>query len=430
MRITSLSIMAGWLGILLAALTTPVAQASPLNGRPDAVILKGKALPRQALGALRYQYRLYSQADSIFKPAPFQIDEYDPAGEIILPHDPSSRLDVDKGVFDENDELVFMASDSGERAVGKPAVAGCDSIFEIGIRDHSKGSTGYVYLAKCLNPGPLNPVKYVAWDKSLRTASTDNYRIGYRLGNVAYYDYLSLFQGPDLLDRLKIRLSVGIGSLHKVFSEDDFHKEGGLAYLAGPVRLVYANRCEISLGLFGSIPAPQYIFFYRDWVLLSNKLDFRFNPTVLGLDLDVAVIHDFSLPPRGGYMICSNAVPDCAPITGQMTPKINKTANQEQGWGGVRGPEGAMITRFVKDPRLSVVSSAIYLDDVSAQNKPEYIPGARPEIGFRISNWGNVGKGVYSLDFYHYFMKSYSTDQVARFDSMIFEPLEVVVIVR
>jgi hypothetical protein len=422
--------MAGWLGILLAALTTPVAQASPLNGRPDAVILKGKALPPQALSARREQYRLYSQADSIFKPVPFQIDEYDPAGEIILPHDSRSRLDVDKGVFDENDELVFMASDSGDRAVGKPSLPGCDSLFEISIHDSGKGCTGYAYLGKCSDPGPSSPLKYVAWDESLRTASTDSYRMGYQLGNVAYYDYLSLFQGPDLLDRLKMRLSVGIGSLRKVFSEDDFHKEGGTAYLADPVRVVYANRCEISLGIFGSIPAPQYIYFYRNWVLLSNKLDFRFNPTVLGLDLDVEVLHDFSLPQSSGYMICSNAVPACVPITGKMTPEINKIVNQEQVWGGVRGPEGAMITRFVKDPRLSVVSTAIYLDDAAAENKPEYMPGARPEIGFRIGNWGNVGKGVYSLDFYHCFMKSYSTDEVVRFDRMIFEPLEVVVTVR
>lgn len=429
-RRTALSIMAGALGFFLAGSVFIIvgSPASPLSGRPDAVIVKGKMLPRLALGARREQYRLFAQAGSTLKPVPFQIDEYDTAGNIILQKGSQSRSDSVKGAFNENDELVFMAFDSASRVSGKPSISGCDSIFEISITDSQKGSTGYVYLARCSNPAPLSPVKYVEWDEARRTAITKSYKMGWQLGNLAYYDYLSIFDGPDLLDRLKVRISVGKGSLRKVFTEEDFYKKDGLAYLAGPVRVVYANRADIRLGPLGSIPAPQFVYFYRDWVYLHNELDFRFNPAVLGLDFEVEVIHDFSLDKTRGYKICSNAATaGCIAITGRMTPEVGNIKNKMMVWGGIWGPEGAMITRFAKDPRLPTISTGIYLDDDSARHKPEYIPGSSPEIGFRISNWKGADKGVYFLDFYNYFMKTYLAFEVARFDRMLFEPLKVAV---
>jgi len=397
----------------------------PLADRVDAVIVKGKALPASMLGALKGRYRLFAQRGSGLVPVPYQIDERDPKGEILMRRGPKAAVDSDKGAFDANDELVFMAFDTGGKAPGKPAISGCGTFAEIAVSDVKKGVTGYVYLAKCSSPPAASSKKYARWDPAKRLAITDRYKMGWREEkfHYHYYDYLSLFGGPDILDRVKIRIAVGFKRLHLVFKEDSF-KPDVLGYISGPVRAVLYNKAVLKLGIVGRIPAPMCVYWYRDYIHIHNLLDNSVNPASVGLDYQVRILHDLKVDRAKGYKICANMIPDCMAVTGKMTPEMDKIVKKELRWGGFQGPDGAIISRLVMDPKLYTRSIAFYLDDDNAKRKPEYIRGSAPEMGFFVVDWKKAVKGIRYLDFYHYVMKKYSKAQVMRYSRITKNPLK------
>lgn len=61
-------------------------------------------------------YGLFVLKDGAIVPIPFQIDEVigvDKNREFVYTHGKKKTQDEDKGVFDANDQLVFMARDLG-----------------------------------------------------------------------------------------------------------------------------------------------------------------------------------------------------------------------------------------------------------------------------------------------------------------------------
>jgi len=397
----------------------------PFGDRIDAVIMKGKSLPASILGAPIDNYGLYAANGSAVEPIPFQVDEYDDKDEILMQKGPRPRPDSDNGAFDGNDELVFMASDAGGKVSAKPAIDGCGSVVEIGLSDSKSGAKGYVYLAKCSAAPQKSGRRYIQWNAKNSMAITKRYKMGFQKGPNFHYDYMSTYGGPDLLDRLKVRVSVGRGRLRKVFNEENHFKNKIQGYIYGPVRISYSNLSKIGLGPFGAIPVPQHIFFYRDYVYLNNWIDSRFNPAVMGLDFEIGIMHDLELDRSKNYKLCANVVPNCEVIDGRMTPEREALKQKELRWGGVSGSSGAVITKFIMDPQLPTRSMGIYEDDPNRTNKPEFIPGSNPEVGFLVVDLKKAPKGIFFLDFYHYFMKKYSKAEFDRLDRLTTNPLKV-----
>ena len=58
---------------------------------------------------------MYAESGGILKPVPYQIDERRPDGDFAFPFGPRPSFDDDRGIFDDNDELVFMVKDVGGR---------------------------------------------------------------------------------------------------------------------------------------------------------------------------------------------------------------------------------------------------------------------------------------------------------------------------
>jgi len=412
--------------VFAAALFSMVQGGSsgPFADKEDAVIVAGKELPPAFLGTPISKYRLFAQVGSSLEAVPFQIDERNDKGILLVQKGPKAVPDSDNGAFDANDELVFMAWDAGVKASGKPTISGCESVAEISVTDAKTNTAGYVYLAKCSNPPAPSSKRYVQWDEAKRTGITEAYKFGWQQGPVFHYDIISIYGGPDILDRLKVRLTGSFGGIKMNFNEHNF-KSDIYGYISGPVRAMYYNNAKLTLGPLGGIPGGQFNYFYRDWVYMRNYIDLRFNPAVIGINYTIEFNHDLVLDRSKGYKLCTETVPDCLPITGKPTPEQLAIAKKELRWGGVQGPEGAVITRIVIAPQLPLKVSGVYVDDEKANRKPEYFPGSSPEIGFFTYNWKAAGKGVFYLDFYDYFMKKYSKSELARFDSIIFNPLKV-----
>lgn len=398
-------------------------QAGPLADRKDAVVLSGKQLPAKALGAKVDSCRVFASSGASLAAIPFQIDRFDKDGKILVKTGPKAAPDWNTATFGATDQLALMAHDMGAQQAS-PKVEGCADPVEIIATDTKAGAKGYAYLFRCTNPPPLAKARYARWDAAKRMAVTDAYRLGWQEKLAYYYDYISINNGPDILDRLKIRITVGLGRLRKTFTEENFIPTF-YGVNDGPVRVVY--RCDnlIDLGILKKLPIGQNLFFYDTWALFGSPLDSRFNPAVLGLDFDVAIELDMALQRSRGYKLCSESSPDCPVIDGVMTDAETALAKKELHWGGITGPEGAHIIRFVMDPRLPTKAMGIIVDDDKVKDTPEYIPGSSPVIGFDVVNWKTAKPGIYNLDFYLYFMKQYSDKELKSFEKIVFEKLRV-----
>jgi hypothetical protein len=156
--------------VLLCALLLPFAtQASTLDRDRDPVVMTGLDLPAfsgapvDRIAAFRYQGGWIQ--------IPVQIDERDlvdfgtvydqaPTGIATLTYtDGATYAGPDSDpLFDDDDELVFMAADAGDRtphAQDRPVGLVAGSGLEVEINDPLGGGTGYVYLFE--TDGTLDP---------------------------------------------------------------------------------------------------------------------------------------------------------------------------------------------------------------------------------------------------------------------------------
>ncbi len=162
----------GLLGVAAGAcalLAVAAAAASTLTRDRDPVVMQGQDLP--ALSGAEVDRVVAFAYSGGWIQIPVQIDErklvdygvvYDttPIGILSLAYaDPDTYTGADSDpAFDDDDELVFMAADAGERApAGSPAPGGvlANSGVELEITDPLDGGVGYVYLF--VGNGSLSP---------------------------------------------------------------------------------------------------------------------------------------------------------------------------------------------------------------------------------------------------------------------------------
>jgi len=156
-------------------------------------------------------------------PIPWQLDERDPDGELVLDRGPAASSDLDAGAVDANDELVFMWSDAllvkGDR--GLPAQPLCFQSLAIDLG----GERRWVYAARYrVGQAPRSPLRYVGYD-----VAAD--RMSGRLVDLTFAGPtprgLSLrrgrWAGRDLLDRLKIRVSARFFGFFPLYRDETTH---------------------------------------------------------------------------------------------------------------------------------------------------------------------------------------------------------------
>ncbi len=409
--------------LLTLALVQPLhAAQNPLADRVEAVVIKGVDLPEGFTGSHMDKYRVFASYGSTLEPIPIQIEERDENG-ILLVRVSSIENKCDNRL-DERDELVFMARDAGVAFSGDPP-AGCSKTSTINITDKESGAVGYALLALCEDPPPLSTKDYVRFDAKTHTVISDLYELGWKTGEVYPYDWVTINNGPDILDRLKVRAVIGKWGINYTFHEDGF-KHTFIGYTDGPVRVTWKADNYWSLGPLGKVPVPQYQRFYDQYTVFQNALDATMNPAVFGLDFFVMINHDLSLNGKPGYEVCANVIPECRPLSEDFDmDAINKLLDRHLDWGGVSGPDGAMMTRLVVDPRLTAEVNGVFVFDSTFEDPPEYLPGSMPKLGFNILEWKDVVPDTYDLNFYHFFMSKYSIEEVNRYDRLVGNPLTV-----
>ena len=400
--------MAGIRGaIILTAMAAllPAAAGSgesrPLMGREDAVSVRARELPAALQGYAVKSYRVLADTGDGVEAIPFQIDERDDKDLILVKQGP--HPEASDGVFQGNDELFFMARDAGAPAPSS-APAGCARSAVVTVTDKKSGAAGSVTVAQCENPPPLTERDYVRIDPKTWTVTTESYRFGWHERLVFSYDYISVYNGPDTLDRLRVRCSIGKWGVFYTFDEDQFHYTL-LGYNDGPIRVSWKADNYWSLGPLGKLPVPQHILFYADYLVMVNTMDVSMNPALIGLDMEVEIGNDMSIDKSQGYSICANVLPACRALDHKIpADSMKEFTERDIQWGGLDGPEGALMIHMVPDPLLNVRVKGRFAFDEDYVDPPEYVKGAGPILSFFLVNWKDVKPTQYDLSFFFYFM--------------------------
>lgn len=350
-------------------------------------------------------YRLYSVQDGHLLPIPFQFDERDGAGEIVF-----NDAETSAGFrFDENDELVFMAKDTGDRMVPGLLPATSDAAVEIAVIDPANDRRGWAYLIHY--PGdvpPASPVSYARFDPATNQARTSFYTMDYSPGR-NFFTGMRIHPfaggtGENFLDRMKVRVnptfSLGVTTWSPLFTEEHLTVMiDGVKN--GPVRAI--RRVRQSLDLSRYIPAipngTTYTYFYASsfvtpsrfavpWLVLKLLREFRFIGVSDFRNNAIGMQYWDPVNPRG------------LPYTGTNHTVFNSAEDHE--WYVVGGRAGTHLQAFVIPEqwrRWGIVRGTVFQDDDLATDNEgrEEEPGIHA-AGYSLLNMKDLREsGVYDL---------------------------------
>ena len=425
------------LGALLAA---GPARAESHVGRSvdrpfDPVILYGEEMPA-ITGAAEDRIGVLVRRGDALVPIPFQIDERNAFGFLLVDQGAEAATDADGGLFDDNDELVFMARDTGPRATSGAAgrLPGAESHVEVEITNPETGARAYAYVVRYAGSAPRSDGDYGTYDVGLDRITTPSYAVSFPEdddGNPRFYpDYLTIDpsmggSGEDVLDRAKLRVTAKMLFNLLTFDrdEDDIVVEL-LGWRDGPVRVV--RRIELSIHLFLGLYAPPLtvdLVFYRNSIEVPTIIDSPINFGSLLSGIDIRVALDLTDAVEGARVITADNR-DLPPVDGTMSDAESNVVRLDQEWIVLTGPAGHVLTRVLLSDSFRLRKSFHYVDDIDADDDPEDVPGSK-EFGFDLLDGLQVPKGRHTAKLFFYFLPEYRPEDESTYLSILDDPLRI-----
>jgi len=408
--------------------------AKTLARTADPVVVSGEKL-KGFQGFSIHELRLYAYADGDLKAVPFQVDERDAKGGLVFPLGPKGGRDADVGLLDGNDELVFMAKDSGGRAPETKRPGGAGAAAEIELADPLTGGKAWVYLFHFRKPPAPAAGDYASITKDGGVVSTTNFTMTFSKEAPIGFDKLILKpagggNGKNGVDRLKVRADITLRmvgvTIHK--NENNFESEL-VAFIDGPVRVV--RRTSNKMFFFWKIASPATTV---DNVFYFNSFEFPTEVTVpfdigaLASEFRFRVITDGNRNQKGKKFLNEK---NLKPVTfdGVMSDEEKKLDTSPYKWsaayGTAAGDTGAWINRLEFEDDIEAVPRLYYMDDVKAELPPEKEPGQIGALGYDVVKMETVKKGVWRLTSSMYNTPEYSPGAEKEFLDIKDHPLEV-----
>jgi len=274
--------------------TVPRGAQKMLQRTIDPIVIRGDRVPA-LLGTPIEKIRVVGFRNDEIYPVPFQIDERDTKGSYIFRTGNSQAKDADNGLFDDNDELVFMCKDMGDRTREDQTKAS-GLLAEVMANDPVDKGTGWCYVTTTDRHPDLSDADYVSYDPQKDTITAINYHLGFSKRAPNSYADTAVTpagggNGIRVNDRVIIRLDAAVfGVLHIRRSEEDF-RSVRKGYIDGPVRVIkrVGNSVRQVFGIYGPEIEVDYTFYYSNWVM----------PSVIDIPVDVGkYLSEFDF--RGG----------------------------------------------------------------------------------------------------------------------------------
>ncbi|MFX0141921.1 MAG: T9SS type A sorting domain-containing protein, partial [Candidatus Hodarchaeota archaeon] len=235
-----------WLLIVCCLFLWANISQAQINRPYEPIVIVGDTLVEFLNYEIEYLYLYtYDDNEDNWTMVPFQIDEVNPAVDDSVKYFiPEDSL---RGLFDADDELVFMAGDLGDKADASQWVNASDTIrYEIEFTDPIDGKMGYVYLYYSVPITDTIPNTYdMAYDDVNDRVHSVNYELGFierdsddpnttgQLNDVI----IKNGSGEDIFDRLKIR-AIGSWWVFPIYFDEETIKASYGYAKQGPVRII------------------------------------------------------------------------------------------------------------------------------------------------------------------------------------------------
>jgi len=355
------------LAALLAATTVAASDdaTKTLTRTHDPISIRGTALA-DLHGHTIASLRLLAVEDGKAVPIPFQIDERDEEDRIVLTDPPPGRT------LDADDELVFMAADSGDRLAEGKLPGGSGRALEIEITDPLSGERGWAYLAVFGETAPpLSEKSYVHFDRVANQGRSELYSVDYDVRGNFFTGFriatLGGGNGENLIHRTRMRgaptFSLLLGRFEMSFTEED-----SLMVLTGvkngPVRATRHVELSVDLGgMLPQIPSGQVdTYHYRSSVVTPSKVSIPWVVLKLASEFSFVSLSDFR-DVAGGMRYYDAQHPDGLEFDGHSDAV---PAGVDHNWWVATGTPGTLMQVFVipeKWREWGVVRGTVYLDE-------------------------------------------------------------------
>jgi hypothetical protein len=408
-------------------------KAMALDRVMDQVIIEGGGLEKTN-GRAMAKTRLMAFQNGKLSPVPFQIDEKTPGGDYVMSRpDGTMDKDTDQGRLDNNDELVFMAHDAGDK--GDPAATGLSPAGwdEIRLHDPQTGAQGWVYLiAFDQDPPEPSPINYMQYNEKAECDEliSPHYTLRFPKNDVFIRDFMVHESAggnkADLMDRIKMRSGIGVlsGRVTVSRTEDDFVHEV-LGLIKGPVRVIRQTGTQLVIIL--SLKSPSAVvngsfypcsFQFPSMISLPFRMDLVASDAWLrqGWDLNRNAI---------GWRFYSNLNPEGVTMDGRMSPEEEKLSKKRDTlrWALLTGEQGSFIFTGQWDMSTPIKALLYYEDDLSRQEPPEDEPGVMG-FAYKLEDLQDIGGEAYPFNIVNYVVPNYDGD-IDRALRVLQHPLEV-----
>ena len=301
-----------------------------------------------------------------------------------------------QAIFDENDLIVFVANDAGDRNATQAKAQGADSITEVEITDPLNRKKCWVYVARYHPSGlpALSGIQYVHYLPTEHRIIGQAYEFRYSSKYNAVIDDL-VIGGISILDRNKMRgtIKAGIGFLNTAI---DFNEESiqgdDVGFIEGPVRIIKRSTNYIRTKSGMESPDVNCDHFYYPW---HSEI-----PMLISMDFPVQHVS----------MLVTNDYYDShfhtAYADGLAEPiDLDTSTSTENLLAGLPGSEWISLTgkhisvsillKLPEEIREHLDLSPFLLNDKTANKAPESYPGAEPEVGFHLRSRRGIPRDTF-----------------------------------
>ncbi|MHB8474335.1 MAG: hypothetical protein ACYDC8_16100 [Gammaproteobacteria bacterium] len=382
-----------------------LAIAYPISSPYYPVILRGAQLA-PLLGENRAQIVAYVFHKGRLTTIPFQIDRRDAHGQLLLDDAMPASL-VRAPQFIAQDECVFMAADVGERA-SVPGTTEIGKTVELELRDPKSAQRGWIYLVVSPTvPVAASAPEYVHYLAAQDALQSATYRLGFSHSMPMLAQSLQWFDphlnayGTNMIDIMKIR---HYGRFLRGFSfrrgvED--YRSALVGTRSGPVRVIRRteNSIRVLLGFRSPTITVDYIG-YAHAILADIRLDVPFRNAWFFSDLVSVTTWDGNDSPDYPLShVYSRSLPEGFTIDGHMNEAKRRFNASGDGAFALVNRYGTLLVTMdfaAGEP----IQRAVYLvDDRTALDPPENIPGQFGNIGFRMTGWEKLARGTHHLTY-------------------------------
>ena len=375
-------------GFALACLAVSAASAADHLGATE---IDGKKA-RELLKTKIVTIRAYAFAGAKPRAIPFQVDERDHRNRLVIDRGPEPNPDDSPGIFDDNDSLVVLNRDLGERGATNTLPAGAERWLEVRVGDESR-PLGFVYVGVFAKPPALaaDP-RAVRYDWGQDRVFAERYAVGFAgplPNHIAFVDEVGEW-GENVLTAVRARgearLFGGLITIQRDESSIEVEREG---YRAGPVRSIRRGQYWIRLPLGFKARGRVDVLFYPEFVAVRAVAKIKIPPSLVPGDGEMAAAFDFRS--LDGARLVLDGVSAEHKVDGTMSDSEKRLRGHAARWGALLLPKGgAFVLAVDLDGALKRLDQRLAYEDDGA--------GKRPRFGFELSKVSRLETGEHPLN--------------------------------